>query len=98
VIREERGRGRQRRAINPREIIVWLLQATRDVGLFAEGSDDYEDGWDVDGDVLQEISRDEFRWGDQVFALRWVDPEKESAEWRNHYEAEWASGYLPGDD
>lgn len=94
VIREERGRGRPRRLINPQEIVVWLLQADDGSGLFADGADHSEDGWDVDGKVLREIACDEFRWSDKVlFALKWVDPAKEPAEWRAHYESEWAAAY-----
>ena len=77
---------------------MWLLQANPDSGIFAEGSDHYEDGWDVDGDVLKEIARDEFRWSEVVFNLRWVDSDEESTEWRAHYEREWADGFrTPGD-
>jgi hypothetical protein len=80
--------------VNPREIVIWLLQADPGSGHFAEGSDQYEDGWDVDGEVLEELARDEFRWGEKVvFALAWVDPVEEPVEWRAHYESEWADGY-----
>ena len=96
---EERGRRRHRQWVNPQEIVVWLLQNDPDSGLFADGSDHYEDGWDVDGDVLEELTRDEFGWRPGlVFDLSWVDPVNEPMEWRTHYEREWAAGFgTPGD-
>jgi hypothetical protein len=99
VVWAERGRGRRRQLVNPQEIVVWLLQADPDSGLFADDSDHYTDGWDVDGDVLEDITRDEFGWSPGlIFDLSWVDPVEEPTEWRTHYEREWAAGFrAPGD-
>jgi hypothetical protein len=78
----------------PQEMLVWWLEAPRAPYLLGEGSEDCEDGWDLDGSLLRELARDEFRWNDhETFTLRWVDPTNEPEEWRRHYEHEWASNH-----